>query len=182
MESINTNAMPRRKPGIFHSILKKIFGGHRSQPAVASRPDESFVIISDGAEDAGTLVANLEKELVDGIDQGICNKILVLQEIASMGDEAGALECCVCLGEDVNFLPLLCKHQLCTDCKSRMDGKQMSFCPVCMQEVKIVDAHKLIALVACIRESHYGIVYFPPIYRPKENDWLAHQVFPFLVY
>jgi hypothetical protein len=117
--------------------------------------------------------------LISLIDKDILTKIRNKQEFAYQYDKTGIelIECCVCYEENVNFVPLKCKHILCLGCKDLMSNKNINICPICRDKLEIVDIQKFFAVIIKIDDRNLGIIYLPPIYFEKEDIWKEHELF-----
>ena len=172
----------------FVNFIKKLFtAGNKIRPGQKiknNRPtsdsfSDSFIIVDDNMTSHQIIMDNLKEELFVNLDKKILKKISNLQEVAYQYDKSGIekIECSVCLEDNVEFIPLACKHQLCIDCKNKMVDKDFLFCPICKRDMQTVVIYKFIAIISKIKDSHVGIVYYPPIYYPEKNILEEYQIF-----
>lgn len=113
---------------------------------------------------------------VDSIDKSLLQKIIKLQ-ITAANLEANDLmntECCVCFEEEIKRMPLECAHSLCAECHEELLKRNYTNCPLCLQPMVLVNAHKFYAIMAPSRHMIH-ITYLPPIYDERKNKWLDSE-------
>jgi hypothetical protein len=109
-------------------------------------------------------VINIE----DYIEQSLLNKIHKLQEKTDKNTGT----CCVCLEEDLNIVPIKCKHELCNNCVVSLRNNS---CPICRQTIERISIRKSIAVFTKINLNAIGVFYLPPII--EDSKCTEHDVF-----
>ena len=140
--------------------------------------DTAFTFVDPDPTPESTQYSTLTKS----IDQGIIDTIATQQKIAyrASGLNIDSIECCVCYEDAVNFAPISCMHDICTNCHEHIISAS---CPICRQPMEIVKPHELFAVLTTVkynRLSCCAFVYFPPI--PVNDTWQIYDIYYDLVY
>jgi hypothetical protein len=94
------------------------------------------------------------------VDEIICKQKFTTKSMDIINSES---ECCVCLNEHKEYMPMKCLHSLCVDCYRNMIAKKFTECPLCLQKFEMFTPLTACAIVVYISRFNLGVMYVPPI-------------------
>lgn len=108
---------------------------------------------------------NITKLMTKKINPNIVDEIICKQKFTtkSMNIINSENECCVCLNEQKEYMPMKCLHSLCVDCYRSMIEKKFTECPLCLQKFEMFVPLTACAIVVYMNRFNLGVMYVPPI-------------------
>ena len=134
---------------------------------------------------------NFLDQIMVTIRKSVLDVVLKRQQLAHKIDnlQSKMTECCVCLDSEVDYTALECNHPLCLNCYNQMINNSNHLCPLCRQNMKIIDVSSKYAIITIIDiVSHVNrmnlsykdclaIVYLPPMYDEIMESWRFYDIF-----